>query len=85
MPKHDEVTITRTTYNPAAILGWAGLAVGLAGSAVQLVRPTEVGIAALTVGLIASGVCVTLAGPLRRKTRHTLKLARIQPERDSKS
>lgn len=76
MSNTDEILITRTTYSPLAIMGWVGVLLGLVAGVLQLWQPSAVGIAFLAIGLIAGGVTVSFAGPVKRTTRHWVKLNR---------
>lgn len=67
-----ELTITR--YNIAALIGWAGVVIGLVSATVQYFVPSAPGIYFLAVGLIGGGVTVTLAGPWRTVTRRKVTL-----------
>ncbi len=67
-----ELTITR--YNFAAMMGWAGILIGLVGAAVQYFVPSAPGIYLLAVGLIGGGLTVTFAGPWRTVTRRKVTL-----------
>lgn len=58
-----EVTVTR--YNLTAVIGWAGIALGLVGAAVQYFYPSGLGFVFLAIGLIGGGITVSLAGPVR--------------------
>ena len=60
-----EIEVTVTRYNLTALIGWAGIALGLIGTAVQYFSPSWHGFVFLVVGLIGGGITVTLAGPVR--------------------
>ena len=62
----DEIELTVTRYNVTALIGWAGIAIGLIGAALQDFRPSMSWFLFLTVGLIGGAITVTLAGPLRK-------------------
>ncbi|UTM01292.1 hypothetical protein MID00_17635 [Alcaligenes sp. NLF5-7] len=69
-----ETKITITRYNVTAMIGWAGICVGLIGCAVQYFVPSPVGFALLAIGLVGGGITVSLAGTIKTVTTRRVKL-----------
>ncbi len=72
----DELKLTVTRYNVAALLGWAGLLTGLVGAAMLYFAPSMPRFAFLVVGMICSGITVTFSGPVRSVSTKTIKAER---------
>ncbi|MFJ3463496.1 hypothetical protein [Achromobacter spanius] len=64
----------KVQYNLIALMGWAGVAVGLVGAVAQYLSPSMPGFVFLTIGLIGGGITVTLADPLRRVMVRTISV-----------
>ena len=70
----NKIRVKVTQYNLIALVGWAGIAVGLIGAVSQYLSPSMPGFVFLTIGLIGGGITVTLAGALRRVVVRTISL-----------
>lgn len=67
-----ELTITH--YNITALIGWAGILLGLVGAAIQYFVPSAPGIYYLVIGLIGGGITLTFAEPWRTITKRQVEL-----------
>lgn len=70
--------LIKVRYNLRALAGWAILYVGLLGAIVQLLYPSQTGLAMVTGSLVMAGIFITLSGPWRTVTRVRLALQKTQ-------
>lgn len=69
-----EIEVVVTRYNITALIGWAGIMVGLIGAVAQYFNPSSPEIYFLAAGLIFGGVVVTCAGSWRTVKRYKVPI-----------
>ena len=72
----NDIELKVTRYNVAALIGWAGITLGLIGAVMHYFSPSYVGFLFLVVELIGGAIIVTFAGPLRRVSVHRVPASR---------
>ena len=65
-----KIKITKTRYNLAALMAWAGLIFGLLSGVIQYFHPSVPGLILFVVSLIGCGIAITFSGSLKTVSEH---------------